>query len=388
MALVRPLRYNKANEADLHRKTARECKEMKLMIGENIKRLRRERDMTQEELAEQLGVTFQSVSRWENNACYPDMEMVPVIAEFFDISVDKLMGLDAEREAAEVQLILGEFQSAISRGEIESCIAIARAGLKAHPGSYALMNKLMYALFVSSDDTGNIPNWKENMLRYDEEITQLGERIMKYCPDPAIRQEAIGRLAFNHCEMGRKQQGRAVYEMLPTMDCTREEQIWYALEDDERAANARDLIKKGYSAVRAGIWRLLDCADVPDADKAEIALARVKMDEIVDGDNPPPNIGQWRVRVAQVLARLGRTDEAMAQLNVAAAQAKVFDERPECGEYETPLLGRRVWKRTDYETADTRPVAQIMRESWLAHEDFDSIRDAEGFKTVLKLLEE
>ena len=130
----------------------------------------------------------------------------------------------------------------------------------------------------------------------------------------------------------------------------------------------------------------MDCADVPDADKAEIALARVKMDEIVYGENPPPNIGQWRMRVAQVLARLGRTDEAMAQLNIAAAQAKAFDDRPECGVYETPLLGKCEWKRTDYETADTRPVAQIMREIWLMHEDFDSIRDTEDFKAVLEML--
>ncbi len=366
----------------------KEGSNMKLMIGENIKRLRRERDMTQEELAEQLGVTFQSVSRWENNACYPDMELVPVIAEFFGVSVDSLMGLNAEREKAEVQSILDEFQSAISRGEIDLCITIAREGLKEHPGSYALMNKLMYALFVASDDTGNIPDWKENMLRYDEEITQLGERIMKYCPDQAIRNEAIARLAFNHCEMGRKQQGRAIYEMLPGMDFTREEQIWHALEDDERAVNARNMIRKGYGKVQAGVWQLLNCECVSDAEKEEIALARVKMDEIVLGDDAAPNPGQWTWRLARVLARRGKADEAIAYLNVAAKQAKAFDARPESGVSENALLGRREWKRTDWETADTRPLAQTMRETWLAHEDFDSIRDAEGFKTVLKLLEE
>lgn len=359
---------------------------MKLMIGETVKRLRRERDMTQEELAEQLGVSFQSVSRWENNACYPDMELLPVIAEFFGVTVDNLMGMNAAREEAEIAKVLDDFQSAISRGEIDRCIEIARAGLKKHPGSYAIMNKLMYALFVSSDDTGNIPDWKENLLRYDEEITRLGERIMKYCPDHAIRNEAMARLAFNHCEMGRKAQGRAVYEMLPGMEFAREEQIWQALEEDERAANARELIRKGYSAVRSGIWKLLDCADIPDAEKMEIALARVKMDEIVYGKNPPPNIGQWRVRIAQVLARLDRNEEAVEQLNIAAGQAKAFDKRPERGEYETPLLGRREWKRIDYETADTRPVVQIMREVWLAHEDFDSIRETADFRAVLSCL--
>lgn len=360
---------------------------MKLMIGENIKRLRRERDMTQEELAEQLDVSFQSVSRWENGACYPDMEMLPAVAGFFGVTVDSLMGLDAEREKTMVQAVLDRFQECISRGDIDGCIEIAREGLKNHPGSYEIMNKLMYALFVASDDTGNIPDWKQNMLRYDEEITRLGERIMKYCPDQRIRQEAMARLAFNHCEMGRKQQGRTIYEMLPGMEFSREGQIWWALEDDERAANARDLIQKGYSAVRAGIWRLLDCGDVPDAEKAEIAFARVEMDEIVYGENAPPNIGQWRVRVAQVLARLGRNDEAIGQLNIAAGLARTFDSRPERGVYETPLLGRREWKRTDYETADSRPVKEVMREVWLAHGDFDDIRETEGFKAVVRSLE-
>jgi len=53
---------------------------MKLRIGETIKALRREHELTQESLAEQLGVTCQSVSRWETGACYPDLELLPVLA--------------------------------------------------------------------------------------------------------------------------------------------------------------------------------------------------------------------------------------------------------------------------------------------------------------------
>ena len=79
---------------------------MKLLIGENIKRLRRERDLTQEELAEQLGVSFQSISRWETGACYPDMELVPSITSFFGVTVDSLMGLAAARAEAEIRVVL------------------------------------------------------------------------------------------------------------------------------------------------------------------------------------------------------------------------------------------------------------------------------------------
>ena len=61
---------------------------MKLNIGETIKRLRKDREITQEEFAEMLGVSCQSVSRWEHNLCYPDIELIPTIASFFGISTD------------------------------------------------------------------------------------------------------------------------------------------------------------------------------------------------------------------------------------------------------------------------------------------------------------
>ena len=75
----------------------------------------------------------------------------------------------------------------------------------------------MYALFLSTDEDGNIPEWKENMEKYDAEITALGERIMKYCPDQNIRLRAMSRLAFNHCEMGRKEIGRAMNVFLENL---------------------------------------------------------------------------------------------------------------------------------------------------------------------------
>lgn len=152
---------------------------MKLNIGETIKNLRKEREITQEEFAEVLGVSCQSVSRWENDLCYPDIELVPIIAEFFGISTDRLMGVDETKEQEMVNGYLEAFQKEISKGNINECINIARKGVKEFPNNYALLNKLMYALFVSGDNDGNIPEWKENMEKYDDEITALGERIMK-----------------------------------------------------------------------------------------------------------------------------------------------------------------------------------------------------------------
>ena len=52
---------------------------MTLYIGENLKKQRKLRELTQEQLADILGVSFQSVSKWERNEGYPDIEMLPTI---------------------------------------------------------------------------------------------------------------------------------------------------------------------------------------------------------------------------------------------------------------------------------------------------------------------
>ena len=63
---------------------------MKLHIGENIKKLRSENSVTQEQLAEHLMITCQAVSKWENNVTAPDVALLPLIADYFEVTVDEL----------------------------------------------------------------------------------------------------------------------------------------------------------------------------------------------------------------------------------------------------------------------------------------------------------
>ena len=77
---------------------------MKLTIGENIRNFRKKNDLTQEALADRLGVTYQSISRWENGTTYPDLELIPAIAEVLAVTVDELLGMpqiEKEKRAIE-----------------------------------------------------------------------------------------------------------------------------------------------------------------------------------------------------------------------------------------------------------------------------------------------
>ena len=63
-----------------------------MTIGTNIKRLRVNKGVTQEQLGEALGVSGQAVSKWENESALPDILFLPKMAEYFGISIDELMG--------------------------------------------------------------------------------------------------------------------------------------------------------------------------------------------------------------------------------------------------------------------------------------------------------
>ena len=86
---------------------------MNLNIGENLRRLRREQNMTQETLAEKLGTSFQSVSRWENGTTYPDIEFLPAIARIFGTTVDNLIGCDSNPSDEEMEQIMNAFSEAL-----------------------------------------------------------------------------------------------------------------------------------------------------------------------------------------------------------------------------------------------------------------------------------
>lgn len=67
-------------------------------IGNRISQLRREKGITQEDMAEKLGVTPQAVSKWENDISYPDILLLPKIAEMLNVTVDELLSGEAKQE--------------------------------------------------------------------------------------------------------------------------------------------------------------------------------------------------------------------------------------------------------------------------------------------------
>ena len=145
---------------------------MKLNIGENIRRMRASKGVTQEKLAEALGVSCQSVSRWELNICYPDMELLPTLANYFGISIDKLLSNDTDSKEADQQRFYDKFE-ALEFGSLEQLQFVEEYYHK-YPDNdrfaFILQDIMKNYLLVNKDKTAN---YLPTMVKLYERVTCL-----------------------------------------------------------------------------------------------------------------------------------------------------------------------------------------------------------------------
>ena len=81
---------------------------MTIKIAENLQMLRKEKKITQEELAEVFGVTSQSISKWELGLSCPDITLLPKIAQFYEISIDELLGYNPKTSLNSIYIQINE----------------------------------------------------------------------------------------------------------------------------------------------------------------------------------------------------------------------------------------------------------------------------------------
>ena len=75
-------------------------------LGNKIKALRLKAGLTQEKLADELNVSFQTVSKWENNVCAPDISMLPKLSVFFGVTIDELFNLTNSQKLSRIENML------------------------------------------------------------------------------------------------------------------------------------------------------------------------------------------------------------------------------------------------------------------------------------------
>ncbi len=117
-------------------------------FGKNIRALRKNKNLTQEQFAEALGVSFQSVSRWENGVTYHYVELIPMIANYFNVTTDVLFGIPEENKKSEFRNLMKELRG-LGEDETERALQIIRT-VRAGYDLNDTFGKLCYSLLYSS----------------------------------------------------------------------------------------------------------------------------------------------------------------------------------------------------------------------------------------------
>ena len=164
-------------------------------IGTNIYTLRKEKKITQAQLAEKLGVSEQAVSKWENDQCAPDVSLFPIIAEFFGVSIDRLFGYHTSSYNDDVEAIMKAADDSMNTyKEIE----IISEGLKKYPNSPDLKLYLAFSLSIvnrmSKDE-------KEKHAAIEKAIKACKE-VVNSCGDTEQVDRALNMLRRIYCEIG------------------------------------------------------------------------------------------------------------------------------------------------------------------------------------------
>lgn len=153
---------------------------MEIQIGNNIKTLRRQHGMTQEELALRLNVTAAAVSKWENLDSYPDISTLIPLAEVFGVTLDSLMGYDIEREEAEVANILDEYNRLTVTGRFQEASELISKAYSERPNNFRLIRAHMKNLAKSGGTA-----------QHADELKRLADCILDGCQDEQTRLDAL-----------------------------------------------------------------------------------------------------------------------------------------------------------------------------------------------------
>ncbi len=223
---------------------------MTIQIGNNIKALRKRDKRTQEDVAEALGITFQAVSRWESGISYPDMEMIPAIANYFGVTIDELFGFESKKEKMIDDIIekvnAYDYCCDVDGKRLDACILLLREGLAGFPGDERLLLKLADVLWRAGysrqmlsayiDDEGYFRrNYEKNIQNpYCSESIHICENLAENAENKEIAYSANHLLIRLYRDIGDTDKAIAYAERMPYMYRCRELTLCSACDGKER----------------------------------------------------------------------------------------------------------------------------------------------------------
>ncbi|MBQ4603589.1 MAG: helix-turn-helix transcriptional regulator [Clostridia bacterium] len=363
---------------------------MTICFGENLKNLRKSKDLTQEMLADFLGMSFQAISKWERGETYPDITMLPAIASFFGVTVDSLLGTDKIENENKIQEYKDEYQRLCRENKFDEAIVLAKQASHEFPGNYELLANYFGSLTNNRDYRDG-----EYLIGIRAEKQRLYEIICNYCTDDSIRMWTKRNMCYYLRDLSLVENSgvdfsevKAILEEMPVMRNTGDyvAMYMYPFDDEKRAiacANGTSEMLRLFGEIMNRKYKsFLDADD-------NIAEAYINLVEAVmpDGDYGK----SWYLVVIHT-QRLGlkkylKGDEkgALEYFEKAVRLAERYDEFPEISIHTSPAVKGLEFNKTNayryWEGSFAEDIKDGLRNRPQLSEEF---KNSEEFKRIVK----
>ncbi len=222
-------------------------------IGKKIKELRKQKGITQEQLADSIGVSFQAVSKWENNIALPDITLAPILANYFGVSMDELFDFSLSKTEAEIENIAEQVRDCIE-SDPDQGRKIIENGLKKYPENVVLLSGLLYVLDYSAEPDKTI---------------SVANKIIDKTTRSDLKYDAFRFLAYAYKAKGDFGSAKTAIEQIPEIYFNKLTEMAYLLSGDEKFNAAQKQKLVSCENLIQMMWKISECyAEKGEYDKA------------------------------------------------------------------------------------------------------------------------
>lgn len=345
-------------------------------IGEKIKDLRRKNDLTQEKLADQLGVSYQTVSKWETGITSPDLSLIVPLARLFKITTDELFGFNENADMLRKKQLDDEYSETWKSGDLKKRFEVSRQAVKEFPDDMEWHDRLAWAQAMSSFE------YEDDTLysREQEEAIRRFAFVVENASSDKVRASSIQGIVQYLSFRGRKDEAETYANLYPeNYSISKDDLLLQCLEGEKRIVHYQKMLDRA-------LLKLLKLVG-DGSDTACDAQESILHIMIPDGNYLHYHIFLEEIYRKRAMSRMKEADydNALKMLRQAFYHAGEYDLfiNGKATAKSLPFFDKIQWNVEEIcKTGTTTEVEDMLK--FLERPLFDPIRERDDIKMLIK----
>ncbi|WP_022777416.1 helix-turn-helix domain-containing protein [Butyrivibrio sp. AE3009] len=312
-------------------------------LGSKIKELRIAENLTQERLAEELNVSFQSISRWENGISTPDISLIPVIARYFNVSTDYLFGLQDE----EAEITKSEFEqkylSFRKDGDLDRAYEVMLEARKMFPRDLHFCTNLAEIMdLFEGGNSAQVAVYTQQ--RFSEQIFSLCRRVVEESKDETDRSKALSMLCSYYMKAGNASAAMKIADSMTDIMHSKEVLLGEVLSGEDKKKQLQENILTMADYISDTLVKIafqkeygFTTSLTPEQKLEYVFAANTILTTVISDGNYleySRKLGWNYRRIAELYAMMNRKENAIEYLLKAEEMAGVYDSMDKTAQHK------------------------------------------------------